>query len=76
MVHGVSDDELRAAVAASRSWRGVLRVVGRTSPRVGRDLRQRCDALGIAYGHFRAGPTDDTVLRAVRDATFTSNSSV
>jgi hypothetical protein len=64
----MTDDELRAAVDASRSWRGVLRVAGRTSPRYARELRARCDALGIDYAHFRAGPGDDVVRAAVAEA--------
>lgn len=64
----MTDDELRDAVAASRSWRGVLRVAGRSSPRYGRELRARCDDLGISYEHFRAGPSDDVVVAAVSNA--------
>lgn len=62
----VSDEQLRAAVAASRSWRGVLRQVGKTSPRTGRELKERCDALGITYGHFGSGvPDDASIVSAV-----------
>lgn len=50
---GVSEDELRAAVAVSRSWRAVLRHVGLTSPRHGRRFQQVCDLRGIDYRHFR-----------------------
>src|SRR5689334_9740233 len=49
---GLTESQLRAAVAESTSWRGVLRQFGLTSPRVGRQLRSACDALGITYGHF------------------------
>ena len=64
----VTDEQLRGAVAGSRSWRGVLRALGRTSPRTGRELRARCDALGIDYDHFRNGPSDETVRAAVAGA--------
>lgn len=62
---GVSSDELRAAVAATRSWRGVLRYVGLTSPRYGRRFQRACDDLGIDYGHFRNRAFDDDQLRDV-----------
>lgn len=62
---GVSKDELRAAVAASRSWRGVLRHVGLTSPRYGRRFQRACDELGIDYGHFRNRVFHDDQLREV-----------
>jgi len=52
----MTDDELRVAVSSNRSWRGVLRAAGRTSPRYGRELKARCDDLGISYEHFRAAP--------------------
>lgn len=50
----VDDEQLRDAVLASRSWRGVLRAVGHNeaSSRSGTLLRVRCDALGIDYSHF------------------------
>jgi hypothetical protein len=47
-------DALRTAVASSGSWRGVLRALGRRpdNGRGGRQLRARCDGLGIDYSHF------------------------
>ena len=47
-------DELRTAVASTGSWRGVLRALGRRpdNGRAGRQLRARCDRLGIDYSHF------------------------
>lgn len=59
----ISDEQLRIAVAASRSWRGVLRTLGRTSPRTGRELKARCDVLGVDYGHFGPGGRSDDVIR-------------
>jgi hypothetical protein len=58
-------DELAAAVAAERSWRGVLRRLGFTTSRTGRVLRQACDELGIDYTHFRQITPDDQALRTV-----------
>ena len=49
---GVTEAALREAVAASRSWRGVLRHLGMTAPRTGRVLRSACDELTISYRHF------------------------
>lgn len=59
----VSEEVLRTAVAASRSWRGVLRKLGLTSPRTGRELKARCDVLGIDYAHFGAGGRSDEAVR-------------
>lgn len=67
----VSDDELRSAVARSRSWRGVQRALGYkdTSGFVGERLRERATALGISTSHFpRHVPwTADQVEAAVRE---------
>ena len=49
---GVTEAALRDAVAANRSWRGVLRHFGMSAPRNGRRMRAACDALGISYEHF------------------------
>src|SRR5690349_21149574 len=66
-MHSVTDEQLRVAVAASRSWRGVLRTVGLTSPRTGRELKARCDVLGIDYSHFgKTGPEEDTLRAAIQ----------
>lgn len=48
-----SDDELRAAVAASRSWAEALRSLG-YCPTGGnwRTLKRKCLALGISADHF------------------------
>lgn len=59
----VSEEALRTAVAANRSWRGVLRAFELTSPRTGRELKARCDVLGIDYGHFGAGGRSDAAVR-------------
>lgn len=64
----VSDEQLRVAVAGSRSWRGVLRALGMSSPRTGRELKARCEVLGVDYSHFRNGPSDETVIAAVAGA--------
>lgn len=49
-----SDDDLRRAITASRSWRGVLRELGltATSASAMRSVRRNADQLGIDYGHF------------------------
>lgn len=49
-----SDDELRAAVASQRSWRGVLRILGLLPHSAGalRSARHRADLLGFDYSHF------------------------
>jgi hypothetical protein len=51
----VGDDEaLRAAIAAARWWRGVLRALGIPASASGtsRRLRRRADELGFGYEHF------------------------
>ena len=52
--HQYTRDELTTAVAASHSWRGVLRVLGRsaTSAGVQRAVRRQVEALGIDHSHF------------------------
>lgn len=62
---GVTVEVLRVAVATSRSWRGVLRHVGLTSPRQGRRMQQACDELGIPYSHFRHHKAGDAALARV-----------
>ena len=59
----VSDEALRTAVKANRSWRGVLRAFELTSPRTGRELKARCDVLGIDYAHFGSGGRSDAAVR-------------
>jgi hypothetical protein len=54
----VSHDELAAAVAEQRSWRGVMRTLGFTTSRTGRVLRAVCDEVGIDYAHFRQSRVD------------------
>lgn len=49
---GVTPTALASAVAESRSWRGVLRSLGLTSTRKGRQMRAYCDATGLDYSHF------------------------
>lgn len=61
---GLTEEQLRAAVAASRSWRGVLRSVGSTSAHRARQLRTACDELGIDYRHFGGRTWTDDALRA------------
>jgi hypothetical protein len=58
-------DDLAAAVAGERSWRGVLRRLGFTTSRTARVLREVCDELGIDYAHFRQITPDDGLLREV-----------
>lgn len=49
-----TDDELAAAVAASRSWRGVLRALGLAATSAGamRSVRAAADSLGLDHSHF------------------------
>lgn len=49
-----TDEELSLAVAAARSWRGVLRNLGlkATSAQALRSVRQHADRLGLSYAHF------------------------
>lgn len=62
--------DLMAAVAASRSWHGVMVRLGLTTSRAGRVLHDICDELGIDYSHFRAiTPDADTLRQVMGDAT-------
>lgn len=54
----VAVEELRAAVRAARSWRGVMRALGFTGSRTGRVLRAICDEHAIDYAHFRHARAD------------------
>lgn len=49
-----SNAQLAAAIAASRSWRGVMRHLGlsENSPRPTRVMRQRAERLGLDTSHF------------------------
>lgn len=49
-----TDDQLAAAVASSRSWRGVLRALGlkATSAGSARSVRRHADRLEFSYSHF------------------------
>lgn len=49
-----SDSQLADAISSSRSWRGVLRMLGLRATSAGsvRAARRRADSLGIDYGHF------------------------
>lgn len=51
---GYTHEELARAVAGSRSWRGVLRALGRPPASAGtyRSVRRRVEALGIDHSHF------------------------
>ena len=63
------DDDLVAAVAAARSWRGVLRHLDlpATSSSAIRSVRRRADRLGLDHRHFTAGRrwTDIQLVDAV-----------
>ena len=59
--------ELADAVATQRSWRGVMRVLGFTTSRSGRALRDICDEHRIDYSHFRRARADLRNLAAVVD---------
>jgi hypothetical protein len=61
-----SDEQLATAIAAARSWRGVMRELGLNPSNGGttRTIRRRAAALGIKTSHFRANRSwSDTVLR-------------
>jgi hypothetical protein len=62
---GVTEEQLRLAVAGSRSWRGVLQHLGLKSSSVGPRLRNACNTLDIDYGHFRSILATDGRLREV-----------
>ncbi|MDQ1599854.1 MAG: hypothetical protein QOD68_1328 [Actinomycetota bacterium] len=66
-------DELRTAVANTVSWRSVQRALGRRpdNGRVGRQLRARCDRLGIDYSHFGRSTrwTEAEIRRCIPAAT-------
>lgn len=65
----VTVDALRDAVAASRSWRAVLRAFGLSAPRDGRRFQQACDAWDIDYSHFGSRTwTDADLVRAAAAA--------
>lgn len=63
------DDDLVSAVAASRSWRGVLRALGlaATSSAAIRSVRHRADRLGVDYSHFTGQRrwTEDQLAEAI-----------
>lgn len=66
---GITDLALRAAVADSRSWRGVLRRLGLTPSGHSGPLRQRCEATGIDYSHFRTRTwSDEQLVQALATA--------
>lgn len=65
-----SDEDLVRAVAASRSWRGVLRELGlaATSANAMRSVRSRADRIGADYSHFTGQRrwTDEELASAIR----------
>jgi hypothetical protein len=65
---GITEAQLRAAVASSRSWKGVLRLLNLRSASYGRKLRNACNALDIDYTHFRSILATDKRLREVIEA--------
>ncbi|HZC73042.1 MAG TPA: group I intron-associated PD-(D/E)XK endonuclease [Jatrophihabitans sp.] len=70
--HKYTREELAAAVAASRSWRGVLRTLGRsaTSAGVQRAVRRQVEAFGIDHSHFtgQRGWSDRQLRDAITEA--------
>jgi hypothetical protein len=64
-----SDDELAATIADSRSWRGVLRCLGKKSTSAGsfRAARRRADKLRLDYSHFTGQRTwsDSALTEAI-----------
>lgn len=70
-----TDADLVAAVAASHSWRGVLRHLGllATSAGAARSVRRRADVLGLDHGHFtgqRRWNEDDLRLAVAESRTW------
>lgn len=67
-----TDTDLAAAVAAARSWRGVLRHLGlvATSAAAIRSVRQHADRLGLDHSHFTGQRrwSDEQLAEAVRSA--------
>jgi hypothetical protein len=67
------DEDLRRAVADSRSWRGVLGSLGLAGTSSGaiRSVRARADHLGLDYGHFvgQRRWTEEQLRDAVANAT-------
>lgn len=61
---GFSEAELRQAITSARSWRGVLRALERTSPKLGRQLREAALVRAIDFSHF-TGSVDVVRLRRV-----------
>lgn len=61
----VTEEQLRVAVASSRSWRGVMQALGLLNKGAGRKLRNAANTLDIDYSHFRSILATDTQLRAV-----------
>jgi hypothetical protein len=59
----VTEQQLRDAVASSRSWRGVLLALGLKSSSFAPKLRNACNALDVDYGHFRSILATDARLR-------------
>lgn len=62
---GVTEAQLRDAVAANRSWRGVMRALDLRSSSFGPKLRNACHTLEIDYSHFRSIVATDARLREV-----------
>lgn len=67
-----SDDELRAAVKAAHSWRGVLRALGIRATSAGsmRSARRHADRLDISYAHFTGQRrwSDEALMLAVTNS--------
>ena len=62
---GISEGQLREVVAASCSWRAVMRALGLKSSSFGPKLRNACNTLDIDYSHFRSILATDSRLREV-----------
>lgn len=65
----VTEEQLRQAVAASRSWRGVLLYLGLKSSSFGPKLRNACNSLDVDYTHFRSIPMRDSARSSRLQAT-------
>lgn len=62
---GITEEQLREAVAVCRSWNGVRRMLHLRSAGFGPKLRNACNELDIDYSHFRSILATDARLREV-----------
>lgn len=65
-----SEADLRAAIEASTSWRGVMRTLGyaTTNGRVANGIKLEAEELGLDTGHFGHGPKRTWPAKQVEEA--------